>query len=473
MGFNMENTSLKNLVSKVADKIKESGYSTNLGGSLDGEMGIFYNMDEAIEAARRAFLQYQDVPVEIRKKIVDGIRRYGRANVETLAKMAVEETKMGRVEDKIKKNLLVIEKTPGPEMLEQRIAYTGDNGLTLLERAPYGVIGSITPTTNPTATIINNGISMISGGNSVVFNVHPTAKRVSNYLVSQLNKVILENGGPLNLLVSMAEPTIASAKTMMAHKHIALIVVTGGPQVVLEAMSHPKKAICAGPGNPPVVVDATADIPKAAIDIINGASFDNNLVCILEKEVIAVKEIFNDLRREMLATGLCYEVKGYYLNKLEQLICPEGRTNKDFVGKNANYILEKIGIPNIPDSMRLVIAEVGEGHPFVQEELLMPVLGMVKVDNVDDAIAMARRVEHNFRHTAVMHSKCIANLSKMARVMDCSIFVKNASSTAGLGFHGEGYSTMTIASPTGEGVTTALSFTRERRCTLKDYFRIV
>jgi len=469
----MENNNLKDLVLKVTEKIKKSGYSTNLGGSLDGDMGIFHNMDEAVEAARRAHLQYVDTPVEIRKKIVDGIRRYGREHAEELADMAVEESGMGRVEDKVLKNLLVVEKTPGPEMLENRNAFTGDNGLTLIERAPYGVIGAITPTTNPAATILNNGISMISGGNSVVFNVHPAAKNVSNYLVSQLNKVIVENGGPLNLFVTMASPTIQSAKTMMAHKDVNLLVVTGGPGVVDEAMSQRKKAIAAGPGNPPAVVDATADIPKAAKDIIAGASFDNNLVCILEKEVIAVKEVFTDLKREMLATGLAYEVNGYYLKKLEELVCPEGRVNKKFVGKNASYILKHIGIPNVSDAMRIIIAEVKEEHPFVQEELLMPVLGMVKTENIDEAIEMAVRVEHGFRHTAVMHSKNIENLTKMARAMNCSIFVKNAPSTAGLGVGGEGYTTMTIASPTGEGVTTALTFTRERRCTLKDYFRIV
>ncbi len=469
----MENGTLKDLVSKVAEKIKDSGYSTNLGGSLDGQMGIFYNMDEAVEAARRAFIQYQDVPVERRKNIVEAIREYGRRNVEELSRMAHEETGMGRVEDKIKKNLLVVEKTPGPEFLSAKQSYTGDHGLTLIERAPYGVIGAITPTTNPTATIFNNSISMISAGNSVVFNVHPGSKHVSNHLVSELNKVIVQNGGPLNLLTSMAEPTIQSAKVMMEHKNVNLLVVTGGPGVVAEAMSKPKKAICAGPGNPPVVVDETADIPKAARDIIAGATFDNNLVCILEKEIIAVRAIFQDLKRELLATGQAYEVKGYYLKKLEELVCPDGRVNKKFVGKNAGYILENIGIKGVSDDMRMVFAEVREDHPFVQEELLMPVLGLVKVENVDEAVDMAVRVEHGFRHTAIMHSKNVANLTKMGRAMNCSIFVKNAPSTAGLGVEGEGYTTMTIASPTGEGVTTCFNFTRERRCTLKDYFRIV
>jgi acyl-CoA reductase-like NAD-dependent aldehyde dehydrogenase len=143
------------------------------------------------------------------------------------------------------------------------------------------------------------------------------------------------------------------------------------------------------------------------------------------------------------------------------------------VGKDAAKIARAIG-KTVPDNTRVLLCEVdGEDHPFVQTELLMPVLPLVRVKSVDDGIAAAVRAEHGFGHTAAMYSTNIDALHHMARAMDCSIFVKNAPTYAGLGLGGEGYTSFTIASPTGEGLTTALSFSRERRCTLKDHFRIV
>ena len=185
-----------------------------------------------------------------------------RGNAELLATMAQEETGLGRAEDKVKKNLLVIDKTPGPEIL-QPSAWTGDRGLTLVERAPYGVFGVITPSTNPTSTIINNAIGLVSAGNAAVFNVHPGAKRVSAYQIQLLNRAIVAAGGPPDLLTAPAEPTVESAQALMKHPGIRILLITGGGAVVKLAMTSGKRAICAGPGNPPVVVDETADIDLA------------------------------------------------------------------------------------------------------------------------------------------------------------------------------------------------------------------
>jgi acyl-CoA reductase-like NAD-dependent aldehyde dehydrogenase len=386
--------------------------------------------------------------------------------------MAVAETKLGRVDHKLKKNGLVIEKTPGLEILRP-VAYSGDHGLMITERAPYGVIGAITPTTNPTETIICNGIGMVAGGNAVVFNVHPGAKGVSNYLVDKLNEAITGAGGPENLVCSIAEPTIESAQKLMKHPGIRLLVVTGGPAVVREAMNSGKRAIAAGPGNPPVVVDETADLQKAAQGIVDGGSLDNCIVCTAEKEIIAVAEIADHLKRYMGERG-GYEVKGAAVQKLEKLVVAEDglHPNKDWVGKDAAKILEAIGI-RAPSGVQMLFVECDEKSPFVQGELLMPVLGFVRVPTADEAIAMAKRVEHGFGHTAAMYSRNIDNLHKMARTINTSIFTKNAPTFAGLGLGGEGYTSFTIASPTGEGLTNATHFTRERRCTLADAFRIV
>lgn len=434
--------------------------------------GVFEDMDRAIEAAHRAYKQIEALPLDTRAKIIEAMRECARRETQTLAEMAVKETTLGRVDDKIKKNLLCANKTPGIEILRP-VAYSGDHGLMLTERAPFGVIGAITPTTNPTETITCNAIGMIAGGNAVVFNVHPGAKGVSNYFVDKLNEAITSAGGPENLVSSMAEPTIESAQKLMKHPGIRLLVVTGGPAVVKEAMNSGKRAIAAGPGNPPVVVDETADLMRAAKGIVMGGSLDNCVVCTAEKEVIAVAEIADLLKKYIVENG-GFEVKGAQIEKLRKLVvADDGRhPNKDWVGKDATKILDAIGV-RAPSGTRMIIVEGDEQSPFVQAELLMPVLGFVRVPTCDEAIAMAKRVEHGFGHTAAMYSTDIDNLSKMARTINTSIFTKNAPTFAGLGLGGEGYTSFTIASPTGEGLTTAVHFTRERRCTLVDSFRIV
>jgi len=471
---------LDNLEQNIRQLVEEviKGMNLNLEkGSGSKRTGIFTNLNSAVMAADSAFKEFNQQTLETRKKIIENIRKTALAYNEIFAKMAQEETGLGRWEDKIKKNELGIFKTPGVEDIEPE-AFSDDHGLTLVERAPYGVIGAITPSTNPVVTIISNSIGMIAAGNSVVFNPHPSAKKVSSAIVNLLNNAIIEAGGPANLLTCIEEPTIESAKELMTHPKIAIMVVTGGPAVVKVAMNSGKKAIAAGPGNPPVVVDETADIAKAGKDIVDGASFDNNVICICEKEVIVVASVANRLKEEMKKNG-AFELNEEQIKKITSLVITdagrpghEGAANKKYVGKNADYIAKDIGL-SVPASTRLLICEVPKEHPLVWTEQLMPVMPIVRVKDVDEAIDLAVECEHGFRHTAMMHSLNIAKLSKMAKLMNCSIFIKNGPSYAGLGFGGAGFASFTIASPTGEGVTRARTFTRERRCTLVDYFRII
>lgn len=434
-------------------------------------LGVFPTIDAAVESARRAFLELQQCSLQDRARFIDALRQVTRAELQTIAKMAVAETGLGRVDDKVEKNRLVADKTPGVEALTTS-AFTGDNGLTLVEYAPYGVIGSITPCTNPTETILNNGIGMLAAGNAVVFNTHPTAKKVSAYFIDKLNRAIQDVGGPSTVFNCVAEPTIETAGALMKHPGIRLIAVTGGGAVVKAAMTCGKRAIAAGPGNPPVVVDETADIAKAARDLVFGASLDNNIICIVEKEIIAVSDIADRLKQEMKANK-AVEVSGRDLEKLQKLlITPDDHVNRDYIGKDAAVILRDAGI-RVPDDTRLAFAEVDEKHPFVQHEMLLPVLGFVRVPDADTAIACALRCEHGYGHTAVIHSNSLKTLAKFARTMNTSITVKNAPSAAGVGLNGEGFTSWTIASPTGEGMTYAPHFARARRCVLKDAFRIV
>ncbi|MHB1846018.1 MAG: aldehyde dehydrogenase family protein [Deltaproteobacteria bacterium] len=436
-----------------------------------GHAGVFDDLDAAVAAATRAHEAMVEQPLALRAKVIEAMRECTRKLAPELARGAVAETGLGRVDDKIQKNLLCANRTPGLEILEPW-SRTGDDGLVLMERAPFGVIGSITPSTNPTETIINNAIGMVAGGNGVVFNVHPSAKDVSRGFVEALNQAIVAAGGPEGLVACLAEPTIDSAQALMRHAGIRLIVVTGGPAVVKAALGSGKRAIAAGPGNPPVVVDETAHLEQAGRDIVRGGSLDNNVVCIVEKEIFAVDSIATELKAAMQKHG-AVEVKGPQIARLEKLVVtPDGHPVRDWVGKDAAKIARAAGIA-CPDEARLLVAEVDEGHPFIQVELLMPVMGLTRVRDVEEGIAAAVRAEHGFGHTAVMHSTNLDALHAMARAIDTSIFVKNGPSFAGLGMGGEGYTSFTIASPTGEGLTTAISFTRERRCTLKGYFRIV
>ena len=442
-----------------------------------GHDGVFPDIDSAIAAAQVAHQRLMALPVARRDVIISQMRQAARENAQVLAHEAWQETGMGRYEDKIEKNLLVANKTPGTEDLKP-LAFTGDHGFTLVERAPYGVIGAITPSTNPTSTVICNAIGMVAAGNAVVFNCHPGAKKVSVHTVQILNQAIVRAGGPPNVITTTPEPTIESAQYVMKHPAINLLVVTGGPGVVEVAMNSGKKAVCAGPGNPPVVVDETADIEQAARDIIKGASFDNNIICVLEKEIIAVEAIADQLKAVMLARGVV-ELNSSQLSRLMKVILQEdhgpgkhGVINKAFVGKNPSVILKEIGV-RADDQVRLAIAEVDRSHQLVWTEQLMPIIPMVRVASADEAIDLAKEVEQGMCHTAVMHSKHLDHLSRMAREINTSIFVKNAPSVAGLGFGGEGYSSFSIASPTGEGVTSAKDFSRVRRCTLVDSFRIV
>lgn len=453
------------------------GYQSATPPAPAGQDGLFATLDEAVTAAQTAFRQLSQLPLSIRQDMVAQMRRAGREYATVLAEMAHSETGMGRIADKTLKNILSADKSQGPEAL-QTTAWSGDSGLTITEFAPYGLIGSLTPSTNPTSTVINNAIAMVSAGNAVVFNAHPSAKGASNRTVQILNQAIRQAGGPANLLTAVADPTLETAQGLMQHRGIRLLAVTGGAAVVQAAMRSGKRAVCAGPGNPPVVVDETADLAQAGRDIVIGASFDNNIVCTTEKETLAVATICEELLQIMTHHG-AVRLNSWQFNRLWKAVTTKDRgpakyadMNKAFIGKNASVLLAEIGVPAGPE-VRLVLAEVERDHPAVWSEQMMPLMPIVRVTNADEGIDLAVAAEHGFRHTAVMHSKNIDNLSRMAREMDCSIFVKNGPNLAGLGYGGEGFCSFTIASPTGEGLTGPRSFSRLRRCSLVDSFRIV
>ena len=430
-----------------------------------GNDGVFVDMDSAIAAATKASREYLSRSLADRRRYVQAIRdcMLRPENLDCMSTQAVAETGMGDVSHKYLKNKIAAEGTPGVEDLVTE-AWSGDNGLTTVEYSPFGVVGAITPTTNPTETITCNTIGMLAAGNSVVFSPHPRAKNLSLWQIRKINQALHAVGAPDNLVVTVAEPSIENTNAMMSHPDVRMLVATGGPGIVKTVLSSGKKAIGAGAGNPPVVVDATADLDHAAKCIVDGASFDNNLPCTAEKECVAVDSIVDLLKFKMVQHG-AYEASAEELAKLEQLIVGPKGAKTEWVGKPASQLLKEIG-SQVPVGVRLIICEVSKDHPFVQHELMMPVLGIVRVPDVDSAIDLACELEHGNRHTAIMHSKDVTKLTKMGKLIQTTIYVKNGPSFAGIGIGGEGYPTFTIAGPTGEGLTSPRSFCRRRRCAM-------
>ncbi len=460
--------------SVVAQVLAEVGRGAHAAPkSFAGRHGIFSCPDEAVLAARAAFEQLQERGLEDRRKIIGHIRRISIDNCVELGTMEMNETKIGRLEHKIEKLKTLGERTPGVEFLRSEV-YSGDHGLAVIEHAPFGVIGAITPVTHSLPTITGNAVSMLAGGNTVVVNPHPSGKKVAAEGVRRFNEAIHRDLGIDNLICLIAEPTLETADKLFHHRGVNLICVTGGPAVARAAMKCGKRAVVAGPGNPPVVVDETADLDRAARCIIQGGSYDNNLLCIAEKEVFVVESVFEKMMAAMERAGAgrlnAREIDS--LTKAAIIQVGEGEhkhdaPSKDFLGQNAAVLAKGAG-RSVPDKTELLFGETDEQNPFVPVEQMMPFIPFVRVRDVDEAIAKAKYYEHGFRHTSIIHSHNVRNMTKMGRALDTTLFVKNGPCMAALGLGGEGYLSFSIAGPTGEGVTTPLTFTRERRCSLID-----
>jgi len=434
--------------------------------------GLFPTVNDAVESGLVAHKKLIGMSLERRKDIIASIRKSVLDANEDLSRMAVEETHLGRYEDKVRENILCATKTPGVEDIEPR-ALSGDHGLMLMEYAPVGLIGALTPITNPTGTLINNSISMISAGNAIVFNPHPNASHTSTRMLQVIHKAIVDADGPQGLVSCVRNPTLETAKQVIEHPKINMLVATGGRPIVDIVLRSGKKAIGAGAGNPPVLVDETATIRKAAHCITSGASINNGIFCTCEKVVIVVQEVADSLVKFMQETGRVYLLTPEQAEGVTRLVVtPERHINGKYIGRDVQVILHDAGI-DIGPEYRLAIFEAELDHPLVWLEQMMPILPVVRVNDVNEGIELAVEVEQGNRHTAIMHSTHIEHMTAFARAVQTTIFVKNGPSYAGIGLGGEGHTAFTIAGPTGEGLTSARTFTRQRRCTLCESFRII
>jgi len=462
------------LISRVVSEVL-SRLQTQQSAATSGKtgFGVYDKMEDACAAAHKSFLKLREEGVTARKKAINAIRRTCTQNAKTWGEIEFAETKIGRLEHKIEKLKICSELVPGVEMLE-RMAFSGDFGLTIIDFAPWGVIGAVTPATHSVPTLTGNAINMIAAGNSVVYNTHPSACQVAALAIRTYNEAIFAETGISDLLTTVVKPTLQTFDVMCKHPDVKLLCVTGGPAVVAAAMKTGKRAVCAGPGNPPVVVDETANLDRAARSIIQGAAYDNNLLCIGEKQVFVVESVADGLITALKNAGAVQLSSSQVEALTKQAFtvepgqgggCAHAHVNKAFIGRDAAVLAKAIGL-EVPPATMLLFGETKEDHYFVQEEQMMPFIPIVRVKNVDEAIAAAIRSEHNYKHTAIIHSRNIENLTKFAQVADTTLFIKNGPCMTGLGLGGEGFLSFSVATPTGEGVTTPMTFTRSRRCVM-------
>lgn len=443
-----------------------------------GQFGVFADATEACDAAAAAYGKLQKAGVAARQKTIAIVKAMAAANAVEWGRIELEETKIGRLDHKIEK-LQIIEKVPGVEWLRPD-ARSGDHGITLEEYTPFGVVGAVTPSTHSIPTLSGNIVNIIAAGNTVVFNAHPSAARCAALAVRAYNQAIARETGIDNLACIIEQPTLESFKALCSHPQVRLLCVTGGPGVVKAAMQTGKRAICAGPGNPPVLVDDTAHLTRAARAIIQGAAYDNNLLCIGEKEVFALDAIADQLMAELEKNG-AVRLNAAQLERLTKAAftfkeghgggCPEPVVNKEFIGKDPAVLARAAGV-NLPDKTQLLFAETDASHPFVVEEQMMPFIPVTRVRSVEEGIEASLKAEHNYKHTSIIHSHDVEHMTAMARALDTTLFIKNGPCMAGLGLGGEGYLSYSVATPTGEGVTNPRTFTRVRRCVMVDNLKI-
>lgn len=451
------------------------------GGSTSvpkGAYGVFNCVNQAAQAAHDSFLQLKKLGLEGRSRIIEIVKGICAANTEGWGKFELAETKIGRLDHKIAK-LEIMNKVPGVEWLRP-YALSGDDGITLEEYAPYGVVGAILPVTHSVPTLTGNVINMVAAGNAIVFNPHPGGAKSASMATREYNKAIAREFGIENLICCIENPSLESFEKITKHELIAIMAITGGPAVVKAAMQSGKRSICAGPGNPVVVIDDTADLDRAAECIIQGAAFDNNLLCIGEKAVFVMGSVYSRFLQSMEKAGAA-KLNSAELERLSAAAftykddgggCSHPVVNRDFIGASPQTLAQAAG-SRVPNGCELLFAETDADHPYVQEEQMMPMVPIISVPDFETGVAQAKETEHGYRHSAIIHSTNVANMTYMGREMDTTIYVKNGPCVAGLGLGGEGYLSYSVATTTGEGITTPKTFTRVRRCVMVENLRIV
>ena len=462
----------REVVARLRVQMQQPGsFTAPISSGAAGHDGVFSTVDEAANAAFEAQKRVAAMSLEDRGRMIAMICRICNERREELGRMEMEETKVGRLDHKILK-LTNMRFVLGVDDLRSG-ARSRETGLCIIEHAPWGVIGMMLPVTHSVPTMASNAINILAAGNTAVFGPHPSGQRVAQYALQLWNREIERELGVANVVTTVREASLEAAEQIFNHPKIALLCVTGGSAVAKAAAKSGKRVIAGGPGNPPVVVDETADLDRAARSIIEGGSFDNNLLCIGEKEVFVVASVADAFIQSMRRAG-AFQLDAAAIERLSKAAftfegngvgCGRAHLKKDLVGKDVAVLGAAAGV-RVPAGTDFLFGETDEDHPFVTEEQMMPFIPIVRVPDVETAIAEAIKAEHGYKHTGIMHSQNISNLTKMAQEIDTTLFIKNGPCMTGLGLGGEGFLSFSIATPTGEGVTTPMTFTRSRRCVM-------
>ncbi|HEJ9539516.1 bifunctional acetaldehyde-CoA/alcohol dehydrogenase [Proteus mirabilis] len=358
-----------------------------------------------------------------------------------LAKLAVEESGMGIVEDKVIKNHFASEyiynaykdeKTCG--ILSEDLTY---GTITIAE--PIGIICGIVPTTNPTSTAIFKALISLKTRNGIIFSPHPRAKLATNRAAEIVLNAAIAAGAPKDIIGWIDEPSVALSNALMHHDDINLILATGGPGMVKAAYSSGKPAIGVGAGNTPVVIDDSADIKRAVASILMSKTFDNGVICASEQSVIVVDSIYKQVR-ERFATHGGYMLTGKELKAVQDIILKEGNLNAAIVGQPAVKIAEMAGI-EVPVNTKILIGEVKEtteAEPFAHEKL-SPLLAMYHAQNFEDAVHKAEKLVEmgGIGHTSCLYTdqdNCPEHVAYFGDKMKTSrILINTPASQGGIG----------------------------------------
>ncbi|MER3382050.1 bifunctional acetaldehyde-CoA/alcohol dehydrogenase [Pectobacterium aroidearum] len=347
-----------------------------------------------------------------------------------LAKMAVAESGMGIVEDKVIKNHFASEYIYNAYQDEKTcgVLSTDDTFGTITIAEPIGLICGIVPTTNPTSTAIFKALISLKTRNGIIFSPHPRAKNATNKAADIVLQAAIAAGAPKDIIGWIDQPSVELSNQLMHHPDINLILATGGPGMVKAAYSSGKPAIGVGAGNTPVVVDDTADIKRAVASILMSKTFDNGVICASEQSVIVVDSVY-DAVRERFATHGGYMLKGKELHAVQGILLKNGSLNADIVGQPAPKIAEMAGI-TVPANTKVLIGEVtavDESEPFAHEKL-SPTLAMYRAKDFNDAVIKAEKLVAmgGIGHTSCLYTdqdnqpervNHFGNMMKTARIL--------------------------------------------------------
>lgn len=394
-------------------------------------------IDRLVDNSLKALKEFRSFDQEMIDEIVKQMALAGLDQHMPLAKMAVEETKRGVYEDKIIKNMFATEYVYHNIKYNKTVGIISENEHEgMIEIAePVGVVAGVTPVTNPTSTTMFKALISIKTRNPIIFAFHPSAQKCSSEAARILRDAAIKAGAPENCIQWIEKPSLEATQALMNHSKISMILATGGAGMVKSAYSSGKPALGVGPGNVPCYIEKSANLQQAVNDLILSKTFDNGMICASEQAVIVDKDIYNEVKKEMIANN-CYFLNEEEKQKVEKLVINEHScaVNADIVGMPAYKIAEMAGVV-VPEATKILIAELkGVGPQFpLSREKLSPVLACYKVSGLEEGLKRAEEMLEfgGLGHSAVIHTTDEAAIQAFGLRMKAGRIIVNAPSSQG------------------------------------------